>query len=73
MQAMLAWFRAFADEKFAMPVVVGCGAMATAGICGAAVGGAAGAAAAYAIVGVIVALILGVGLMRMRAQRLAGA
>jgi hypothetical protein len=47
--------------------------MATAGICGAAVGGAAGAAAAYAIVGVIVALILGVGLMRMRAQRLAGA
>ena len=43
MQAMLAWFRAFVDETFAMPVVVGCGAMATGGVCGAAVGGAAGA------------------------------
>lgn len=73
MQAMLAWFRAFADEKFAMPVVVGCGAMATAGVFGAAVGGAMGAAVAYAGVGAIVAGILGVGFMRLRAQRLAGA
>jgi hypothetical protein len=73
MQAMLAWFRAFADEKFAMPVVVGCGAMATAGVFGAAVGGATGAAVAYALVGAIVAGILCVGFMRLRAQRLAGA
>ena len=72
MQAMLAWFRAFVDETFAMPVVVGCGAMATGGVCGAAVGGAAGAAAAYAMAGVLVAVILGVGFLRLRAQRLAG-
>lgn len=34
-QAMLAWFRAFADEKFAPQVVIACAAMATGGACGA--------------------------------------
>lgn len=73
MQAMLAWFRAFGDERFAVQVVVACAAMAFAGICGAAVGGGMGAAVAFSGVGVGVAAILAVGFFRLRAQRLATA
>jgi hypothetical protein len=72
-QAMLAWFRAFGDEKFATQVVYACVAMAGGGVGGAALGGALGAAAGYAGVGVGVAGILAVGFSRLRAQRLAGA
>ena len=70
-QAMLAWFRAFADEKFAPQVVVACTAMATGGVCGAGLGGAFGAAVGFASVGVIVATILVMGFTRLRAQKLA--
>lgn len=72
-QAMLAWFRAFADERFSVQVVIACTAMAMGGAGGAALGGAMGAAGGYAAVGVIVALILGVGFARLRTQRLASA
>lgn len=72
-QAMLAWFRAFGDERFSTPVVVACAAMTIGGVGGAAIGGAMGAAAGYAVVGVGVAGILIVGFSRLRAQRLSGA
>lgn len=71
-QAMLAWFRAFADERFCTQVVIACGAMAIGGAGGAALGGAMGAAAGYAAVGVIVVSILGAGFARLRVQRLTG-
>jgi hypothetical protein len=71
-QAMLAWFRAFADEKFAPQVVIACTAMATGGACGAALGGGMGAAIGFAGVGVVVAAILALGFARLRTQKLAG-
>lgn len=71
-QAMLAWFRAFGDEKFATQVVFACGAMAVGGVGGAAIAGPIGAATGYAAVGVAVAGILVVGFSRLRSQRLAG-
>ena len=72
-QAMLAWFRAFADEKFAAQVIVACTAMATGGVCGAGLGGALGAAVGFASVGAIVVTILAMGFARLRAQKLAAA
>ena len=72
-QAMLAWFRAFADEKFATQVVIACAAMATGGACGAGLAGALGAAIGFASIGIIVSAILGLGFARVRAQRLATA
>jgi hypothetical protein len=72
-QAMLAWFRAFGDEKLSSPVVIACTAMAVGGIGGAALGGPFGAVAGYAAVGVGVTAILATGFARLRAQRLAGA
>lgn len=72
-QAMLAWIRAFGDERFAMPVTAACAAMAAGGVGGAALGGATGAAVGYAGTGVIVGSILIAGFLRLRAQRLAGA
>ncbi|MEA3245921.1 MAG: hypothetical protein U9Q74_07165 [Gemmatimonadota bacterium] len=71
MQAMLAWFRAFADERLAPQVVVACAAMSVGGVGGAAIGGALGAAAGYGIVGLCVTAIIAVGFLRLRAQRLA--
>lgn len=70
LQAMLAWFRAFADEKFAHPVVMACGAMAAGGVCGAAIAGSLGAALGYSTVGAVVAAILAIGFLRLRAHRL---
>ena len=70
-QGMLAWFRAFADEKFAPQVVVACAAMATGGVCGAGLGGALGAAVGFSSVGVLVVTILVMGFIRLRAQKLA--
>ena len=70
MQAMLAWFRAFGDEKFATPVVVACSGMALGGVFGAAVGGAMGAATGYSAVGAAVTLILVIGFLRLRSQML---
>ncbi len=72
-QAMLAWFRAFGDEKFASQVVVACAAMAVGGVGGAALGGGLGAATGYALTGAAVSVILGIGFSRLRARRLAGA
>lgn len=72
-QAMLAWFRAFGDEKLAYPVVLACTAMAVGGIGGAALAGALGAAVGYAAIGAGVIAILATGFLRLRAQRLAGA
>ena len=71
-QAMLAWMRAFGDERFASPVVWACAAMAVGGIGGAALGGSAGAATAYAVMACVVTAILLTGFLRLRAQRLAG-
>lgn len=73
MQAMLAWFRAFGDERFATPVVAACAAMAFGGICGAAVGGGMGAAIGFAATSGVVVAVLAVGFSRLREQRLAGA
>jgi hypothetical protein len=70
-QAMLAWFRAFGDEKFSNPVVFACVSMTIGGIGGAAIGGGLGAAVGYAAIGVAVTVILLVGFLRLRAQRLA--
>jgi hypothetical protein len=70
-QAMLAWFRAFADEKFAPQVVIACAAMAVGGAGGAAIGGTMGAAAGFSGVGLVVTTILWLGFLRLRAQRLA--
>ncbi len=72
LQAMLAWFRAFADERLAPQVVVACAAMAVGAVCGSAVGGAFGAAAGFSAVGVAVTAIIGLGFLRLRSQRLAG-
>jgi hypothetical protein len=72
-QAMLAWFRAFGDEKLSSPVVLACAAMAVGGIGGTAIGGSFGAAVGFALIGVGVTVILATGFMRLRAQRLAGA
>jgi len=72
-QAMLAWARAFGDERLAAPVTVACLAMAVGGAGGAALGGASGAAAGYAGIGAIVSAILVTGFLRLRAQRLAEA
>lgn len=72
-QAMLAWFRAFGDEKFSGPVTIACVTMTVGGVGGAAIGGALGAAAGYAALGTGVTAILWLGFMRLRAQRLAGA
>ncbi|MDA1080058.1 MAG: hypothetical protein O2973_00045 [Gemmatimonadetes bacterium] len=73
MQGMLAWFRAFGDEKFAAPVVVACAGMALGGVLGAAVGGAMGAATGYSAVGAVVTAILAIGFLRLRSQRLGSA
>lgn len=72
-QAMLAWIRAFGDERLATPVAIACVAMAMGGVGGTALAGATGAAAGYAFVGAIVSAILVTGFLRLRAQRLAGA
>lgn len=72
-QGMLAWFRAFGDEKFSNPVVFACVAMTIGGVGGAAIGGGMGAALGYMALGALVNAILLVGFMRLRAQRLAGA
>jgi hypothetical protein len=72
-QAMLAWFRAFGDERFSSPVVLACVVMATGGIGGAALGGARGASAGYAVLGLVTTALLATGFLRLRAQRLAGA
>ncbi|MCC7194301.1 MAG: hypothetical protein IT356_01965 [Gemmatimonadaceae bacterium] len=73
MQAMLAWFRAFGDERLARPVVVACAAMGAGAISGSAIGGALGASLGFSSVGVVVTAILGAGFFRLRAQRLGGA
>lgn len=70
-QAMLAWMRAFGDERFATPVVLACAAMAIGGVGGAALGGASGAAGGFALVGGAVTPILVIGFRRLRVQRLA--
>ena len=70
LQAMLAWLRAFGDEKFAQPVVMACGGMAAGGVCGAAIAGSFGAALGYSAVGVGVAAILVAGFLRLRAHQL---
>ncbi|MBM4193106.1 MAG: hypothetical protein FJ202_01830 [Gemmatimonadetes bacterium] len=69
-QAMLAWFRAFGDEKFAPQVVAACTAMAMGGIGGAALGGSMGAAGGYGVTAIAVTTIVGIGFARLRAQRL---
>jgi hypothetical protein len=71
-QAMLAWFRAFGDEKFASQVVVACAAMAVGGVGGSAMGGGFGGAVGYAATGIVMSGALGVGFARHRAHRLAG-
>jgi hypothetical protein len=72
-QAMLAYLRAFGDERFSSPVVVSCVTMVAGSIGGAAIGGGFGAAAGYAALGVAVTAILTAGFARLRKQRLAGA
>ncbi len=70
MQAMLAWFRAFGDEKFAPQVVMACGAMSLGAVCGAAIGGGFGSAVGFSGVAFLVTAILSTGFLRLRAQRL---
>lgn len=70
-QAMLAWLRAFGDERFGTQVVIGCAAMCAGGVGGAAIGGAMGAALGYAGAAVVVSAILAAGFGNLRAQRLA--
>lgn len=71
-QAMLAWFRAFGDEHFAMPVVIACVAMVIGAAGGAAFGGGLGAATGYAVMGVGGSAILAAGFLRRRSHQLAG-
>jgi len=70
LQAMLAWVRAFADERLGDPVAVACLGMAGGGIFGGAVGGVRGAALGYALVAALVTGIVYAGFRRMRSTRL---
>ena len=58
LQAMLAWFRAFAVEAFATPVILACTTMVLGAIGGAALGGAQTAAAGYALAAVVSGVLL---------------
>jgi hypothetical protein len=69
-QAMLAWLRAFGDERFSSPVLIACVAMSVGSVGGAALGGSIGAAIGYSAVGAGVTVILAVGFLRLRSQRL---
>lgn len=70
MQAMLAWMRAFGDEKFAQPVVLATIAMAFAGVVGAGTGGSFGASLAFFAAGIVVLAVISIGFLRLRSQRL---
>lgn len=72
MQAMLAWFRAFGDERLAPQVVMACAAMGAGAIAGAAVGGAIGSSLGFGSVGLLVTGMVARGFGRLRVQRLLG-